>query len=117
MRSAEIKRATKETDIYLKLCLDGGRQIEVDTGIPFFDHMLTSLATHAGFDIELKAKGDLGVDCHHTVEDVGIVLGKALSKALGDKKGIARFGCSFHPHGRGAQLLRSRHMLKAIPRV
>ncbi|NLK17704.1 MAG: imidazoleglycerol-phosphate dehydratase HisB [Clostridiales bacterium] len=97
MRSAEIKRATKETDIYLKLCLDGGRQIEVDTGIPFFDHMLTSLATHAGFDIELKAKGDLGVDCHHTVEDVGIVLGKALSKALGDKKGIARFGCSFIP--------------------
>jgi len=97
MRSAEVKRTTKETDIYLKLCLDGGKQIEVNTGVPFFDHMLTSLCTHAGFDALLKAKGDLEVDCHHTVEDVGIVFGQALAKALGDKKGIARFGSAFIP--------------------
>lgn len=97
MRDAEIKRVTKETYINLKLCLDGGKNILIDTGLGFFDHMLKSLCVHAGFDITLKVKGDLEVDCHHTVEDTGIVLGQALAQALGDKKGIVRFGSAFIP--------------------
>ena len=96
MRKAEITRKTKETDIALTLDLDGsGRQI--DTGIGFFDHMLCSFAVHSGFGLTLRCKGDLEVDGHHTVEDCGIALGQALSKCLGDKAGIARFGQAFVP--------------------
>lgn len=91
MRTAEINRTTRETDIRLTLCLDGGAR-KIDTGIGFFDHMLNSLAVHAGFGLSVCCKGDLAVDGHHTVEDVGIALGQALSACLGDKGGIARFG-------------------------
>ena len=96
MRTASIERKTKETDISLTLCLDGG-EVSIDTGIGFFDHMLNSFATHGGFGLELTAKGDLEVDGHHTVEDVGIVLGKAFNEALGDKGSIERFGSFYVP--------------------
>lgn len=96
MRNAELKRTTKETDISLTLCLDGGAR-EINTGIGFFDHMLNSLAVHADFGLTLTCKGDLAVDGHHTVEDCGIVLGQALAKCLGDKAGIARFGEAYVP--------------------
>jgi len=96
MRTACITRTTKETDIALKLSLDGG-EVKVSTGIGFFDHMLTALAFYAGWGLELSVKGDLEVDGHHTVEDTGIVLGQALKQALGDKKGIRRFGSAFVP--------------------
>ncbi len=96
MRSAQLDRKTKETQIDLRLCLDGG-DIAVDTGIGFFDHMLTALAFYAGFGLELTVRGDLNVDGHHTVEDTGIVLGQALSQALGDKAGITRFSSVYVP--------------------
>lgn len=96
MRTSEITRKTKETDITLKLDLDGG-EVKVDTGIGFFDHMLNSFATHGGFGMELTAKGDLEVDGHHTAEDVGIALGKAFCEALGDKSSIERFGSFYVP--------------------
>lgn len=96
MRTASITRTTKETDIALELCLEGG-QVEVSTGIGFFDHMLTALAFYAGWGMKLTVKGDLQVDGHHTVEDTGIVLGRALREALGDKKGIRRFGSAYVP--------------------
>ena len=92
MQKAIVTRKTKETDIRLELELDGGKKTEIDTGIGFFDHMLTAMAVHAGMSLSLSCKGDLEVDCHHTVEDVGIVLGQALKQALGDKAGIARYG-------------------------
>lgn len=91
MRSADISRKTKETDIKIDLSLDGG-ECEINTGIGFFDHMLTAFAVHGGFGLKADVKGDLNVDCHHTIEDTGIVLGKALAKALGDKSGIERYG-------------------------
>ncbi len=91
-RSASVKRTTGETQISLELVLDGSGQCQIVTGIEFFDHMLTLLARHALFDLKLEALGDLGVDFHHTVEDVGICLGKGLADALGDKKGIVRYG-------------------------
>ncbi len=96
MRTASITRTTKETDIALELSLDGG-QVQVSTGIGFFDHMLTALAFYAGWGMQLTVKGDLQVDGHHTVEDTGIVLGQALKEALGDKKGIRRFGSAYVP--------------------
>lgn len=96
MRTSAIRRTTKETDIDLKLSLDGGA-VKVSTGIGFFDHMLTALAFYAGWGLELTVKGDLEVDGHHTVEDTGIVLGQALKEALGDRKGIRRFGSAFVP--------------------
>lgn len=95
-RTALITRETKETKMTLELTLEGGT-VAVDTGIGFFDHMLTALAFYAGFGLKLKAVGDLYVDGHHTVEDVGICLGLALKEALGEKKGIARFGTAFVP--------------------
>ena len=88
MRTAEIKRKTKETDISLKLTLEGGDR-KIDTGIGFFDHMLNSFAVHSGFGLELICKGDLEVDGHHSVEDCGIALGQALAQCVGDKAGIA----------------------------
>lgn len=96
VRAYVISRKTKETTISATLCLDGG-EISVSTGIGFFDHMLTAWAFYAGFGLDLKAEGDLQVDGHHTVEDTGIVLGQALRQALGDKKGIRRFGSCILP--------------------
>ena len=96
MRTASITRTTKETDIALELSLDGG-EVQVSTGVGFFDHMLTALAFYAGWGMKLTVKGDLQVDGHHTVEDTGIVLGQALKEALGDKKGIRRFGSAYVP--------------------
>lgn len=95
-REASIKRDTKETQIDVQLNLDGG-EVSVDTGVGFFDHMLTALGFYAGFGLTVAAKGDLHVDSHHTVEDVGIVLGQAVKQALGDKKGIRRYGSCFVP--------------------
>jgi imidazoleglycerol-phosphate dehydratase len=91
-RSAEISRKTSETDISLAINLDGTGKTEISTGIGFFDHMLTAFGRHGLFDLKILAKGDLHIDAHHTVEDVGIVLGQAFAKALGDKRGISRFG-------------------------
>ena len=96
-RTAEITRTTKETDISVKLDLDGGAKAVIDTGIGFLDHMLTALAIHGGFSLELSCKGDLYVDGHHTAEDVGIALGTAFREALGDKSGIMRYGTAFIP--------------------
>lgn len=95
-RQASIQRATRETDISAELFLDGG-EVDISTGVGFFDHMLNSFATHGGFGLDMKAEGDLIVDCHHTVEDTGIVLGTAFREALGDRAGIMRFGNSFIP--------------------
>ncbi len=97
MRYAQIKRKTAETDIVLSLNLDGNGQSRVDTGCGFLDHMLTLFASHGRFDLEITCKGDVEVDDHHTVEDVGIALGQAFSKALGDKKGICRYGFMILP--------------------
>ncbi len=91
-RIAEITRTTKETDIRLKLNLDGTGDSDVNTGVGFFDHMLEGFAKHGFFDLEVVCKGDLSVDSHHTIEDVGIVLGSAIKEALGDKAGIRRYG-------------------------
>lgn len=92
MRKAEIKRKTAETDIVLSLDLDGSGKVQCETGIGFLDHMLTLFARHGGFDLELKCQGDTWVDFHHSTEDIGICLGKAMAQALGDKKGIVRYG-------------------------
>jgi len=91
-RQAQINRATKETQIQVKLKIDGTGKSSIRTGVPFFDHMLTLFAKHGLFDVTVKAKGDVDVDYHHTVEDVGLVLGQAFKKALGDKLGIRRYG-------------------------
>jgi imidazoleglycerol-phosphate dehydratase len=91
MRRSEIRRTTKETDISLSLDLDGSGTGAIDTGIPFFDHMLTSFARHGRIDLTVRATGDLPVDAHHTIEDIGIVLGTALAEAVGDGRGITRF--------------------------
>ncbi|MGH9017663.1 MAG: imidazoleglycerol-phosphate dehydratase HisB [Acidimicrobiales bacterium] len=90
-RRARRRRATKETTIDVELTLDGAGTVEVETGLPFFDHMLAQLGRHGGFDLTVAARGDLHVDAHHTVEDVGIVLGEACAEALGDKAGVRRF--------------------------
>ena len=96
-RIAQIRRKTKETQIELRLNLDGHGKAEISTGIPFFDHMLDLVSRHGGFDLRLVAKGDLDVDQHHTVEDVGIALGEAVNAALGDKRGILRAGYFLMP--------------------
>ena len=96
-RRAELRRETKETTVAVSLTVDGSGVTSVSTGIPFFDHMLEQLGKHAGFDLTIEAKGDLDVDLHHTVEDVGIVLGNALRDALGDKRGVRRFADSLVP--------------------
>lgn len=97
MRCSTVERKTKETDISVTLKLDGSGICDINTGIGFFDHMLTAFAVHGGFDLSLKCKGDLEVDTHHTVEDCGIVLGKAFADAVGDKAGIDRFGSFYVP--------------------
>ncbi|MGA3148111.1 MAG: imidazoleglycerol-phosphate dehydratase HisB [Acidimicrobiales bacterium] len=91
-RSAEVHRATKETSIDVVVDIDGTGLTDVSTGLPFFDHMVSQLGRHGGFDLEVSARGDLEVDAHHTVEDVGITIGEVLAAALGDKAGIRRFG-------------------------
>lgn len=96
-RSAAIERRTGETAVSLRLHLDGARRTAIATGVGFFDHMLTLLAFHAGWDLDVAVKGDLQVDAHHTVEDTGIVLGQALRKAIGDGGGIARYGHAYVP--------------------
>lgn len=96
-RKASLTRKTNETDIRLQLVLDGKGKYEIETGVGFFDHLLSHFVKHSRFDLTLSAKGDLQVDAHHTVEDVGIALGEALVEALGDKKGIGRFGHSVVP--------------------
>ena len=92
MRRAEIKRDTFETKITMSIDIDGTGENSISTGIGFFDHMLTHISKHGFMDLDVNAKGDIEVDCHHTIEDVGIVLGKCIAKALGDKKGIKRYG-------------------------
>lgn len=97
MRKAEVNRKTNETEIQLSINLDGTGQVEVNTGIGFFDHMLTHMGVHGLFDLELKAKGDLHIDVHHTIEDCALVLGQAIDQALGDRSGIFRMGSCFVP--------------------
>lgn len=96
-RKATIERKTRETEIHLDLAIDGSGSYDVSTGIAFFDHMLESFAKHGLFDLQLQARGDLEVDLHHTVEDVGIVLGQAIREALGDARGIRRYGSQVLP--------------------
>lgn len=97
MRCAIVKRTTKETDIDIALTIEGAGKSSVDTGVPFLDHMLTLFASHGCFDLEVKCRGDVEVDYHHSVEDIGIALGEAFTKALGDKKGIKRYGDTILP--------------------
>ena len=97
MRQAEIIRKTAETDIALKLDLDGSGRSDIDTGVGFLDHMLTLFAKHGRFDLDVRCEGDTNVDDHHTVEDIGIALGDAFAEALGDKKGISRYGSAIIP--------------------
>jgi imidazoleglycerol-phosphate dehydratase len=96
-RRASLQRRTGETDVSVKIDLDGSGRVEISTGIPFFDHMLTLFGAHGLFDLSVTAVGDLQVDYHHTVEDVGIVLGNAVSRALGDRRGIRRYGHAVTP--------------------
>ena len=97
MRKAEVQRDTKETQVFVALDLDGRGQASLASGIPFLDHMLDQIARHGALDLEVNAKGDLEIDAHHTVEDIGITLGMAIGKALGDKKGIRRYGHAYVP--------------------
>ncbi len=97
LRTGEITRTTKETDIFIKVVLDNKGTADIDTGIGFFDHMLTALSVHSGISMTIKVKGDLHVDCHHTIEDAGIALGQALYQALGSKSGIQRYGTFYIP--------------------
>ena len=97
MRNVTVRRETKETKITIKMNPDGIGKISVDSGVPFFDHMLTAMAKHGGFDLDCIAKGDLGVDCHHTIEDIGIVFGDAVKQVIGDGRGIRRFAHAIIP--------------------
>jgi len=97
MRKAEVSRNTKETKIGVKLNLDGKGVAKIATGVPFLDHMLEQVARHGAFDLDISAKGDLHIDAHHTVEDIGITLGQAFAKAAGDKKGVRRYGHAYVP--------------------
>ncbi len=97
MRCSVVKRTTKETDIDIALTIEGSGKSVIDTGVPFLDHMLTLFASHGCFDLEVKCRGDVEVDYHHSVEDIGIALGEAFTKALGDKKGIKRYGDTILP--------------------
>jgi imidazoleglycerol-phosphate dehydratase len=97
MRTAEVSRKTKETTIHVKLNLDGSGQQKLNTGVPFLDHMLDQVARHGMVDLEIEARGDLHIDAHHTVEDIGITLGQAVARAIGDKAGIRRYGHAYVP--------------------
>jgi imidazoleglycerol-phosphate dehydratase len=96
-RIAKVERTTKESSVYVELDLDGTGQVDINTGVPFYDHMLTALGVHSSLDLVVRATGDVEIDAHHTVEDVAIVLGQTLREALGDKKGIRRFGDAWIP--------------------
>ena len=96
-RRARIERRTRETEVLVELDLDGTGDVHVDTGVPFYDHMLTALGSHASFDLTVRTSGDVQIEAHHTIEDTAIALGQALAQALGDKKGIRRFGDAFIP--------------------
>jgi imidazoleglycerol-phosphate dehydratase len=96
-RSARVQRTTKESDVLVELEIDGAGTAEVDTGVPFFDHMLAQLGKHGGFDLVVRTKGDLEIDAHHTVEDTSLAVGQALREALGDKAGIRRYGDALVP--------------------
>ena len=96
-RSARVQRTTKESDVLVELDLDGNGVVDIETGVPFYDHMLAQLGKHAGFDLHVRTKGDVEVDPHHTVEDTALALGQALREALGDKAGIRRFGDALVP--------------------
>ena len=96
-RTSDVKRNTQETKIEISLDLDGQKAIEINSGIPFFDHMLNAFAKHGGFGLRLFCKGDLEIDAHHSMEDIGLALGQALRTALGDKRGITRFGHAYVP--------------------
>jgi hypothetical protein len=115
MRLVEVKRETKETRIAIRLNPDGTGKITVDSGVPFFDHMLNAMARHGGFDLTCTAKGDLGVDCHHTIEDIGIVLGDAVKKVMGDGKGIKRFSHAIIPTAGAGDILSLPAHLAAGP--
>ena len=97
MRSASVERVTKESKVRVDLSIDGSGQIDIQTGVPFFDHMLSQLGKHAGFDLKVTTQGDVEVDAHHTVEDTSLAFGQALREALGEKSGIRRFGNSLVP--------------------
>ncbi|MEI6219072.1 MAG: imidazoleglycerol-phosphate dehydratase HisB [bacterium] len=96
-RTAKLRRTTRETDVAVEMNIDGSGQSQISTGLPFLDHMLVLLAKHSRIDLIIKAKGDLEVDAHHTAEDIGLTLGEVLNKALGERKGIARYGWSYVP--------------------
>ena len=96
-RKASVSRETLETQIAVELCLDGTGECTLDTGLPFLEHMLDQIARHGQVDLDITAKGDLHIDAHHTVEDIGITLGQAFSQAIGDKKGIVRYGHAYVP--------------------
>ena len=96
-RKAKVQRKTSEVDVTIQINLDGRGEYKINTGVPFFDHMLEQFSKHGYFDLEINAEGDIEIDFHHTVEDVGLALGEVILKALGDKKGITRFGESFVP--------------------
>jgi imidazoleglycerol-phosphate dehydratase len=96
-RIAKVERTTKESSVYVELDLDGTGQVDINTGVPFYDHMLTAFGVHSSLDLVVRATGDVEIDAHHTVEDVAIVLGQTLREALGDKKGIRRFGDAWIP--------------------
>lgn len=96
-RTARISRTTKESSVTIELNVDGTGQVNIDTSVPFYDHMLTALGVHGSFDLTVRATGDTHIDVHHTVEDTAIVLGQAFAKALGDKRGVRRFGSAFVP--------------------
>src|ERR1017187_2959343 len=115
-RQSQIKRHTLETKISVRLNLDGKGKSKIKTGIPFFDHMLTLFAKHATVDLDLRCNGDLAVDAHHTVEDCGLALGQAFASALGDKRGIRRYGHGFHPQsGMGFQPVLLKNKLRPAP--
>lgn len=97
MRISRVERTTKESSVIVELNIDGSGQVEVSTGVPFFDHMMSQLGKHSGFDLKIKASGDIDVDAHHTVEDTALAFGQALREALGDKSGIRRFGDALVP--------------------
>ena len=97
MRKSEIQRDTKETQVFVAVDLDGSGEARLESGIPFLDHMLDQIARHGSIDLTVRAKGDLEIDAHHTVEDIGITLGQALARALGDKRGIRRYGHAYVP--------------------
>ena len=116
-READISRKTTETDIQLAFNLDGSGDFTVDTSVPFLDHMLSLMAKHGLFDLKIKAKGDVEIDFHHTVEDVGICLGEALKKALGNKEGIKRYGAAYHSYDGSPRLCGSGYQWQADGRI